>query len=163
MKNGRATAAIVHRILKSPTVKAVNHPGLLLRQRHTRMQISQQRCHLLLGKPPRKTRHLPFPHQHQPPHLGIRSRRTTRQLLPDHRPMNIRRRRFQSQVVLLMAMRTPHRIQVLTLDLLRGKRRPATASGKQKGQPSRKQHCRPNSPTLSLNFPPNPLLTYQLS
>jgi hypothetical protein len=71
--------------------------------------------------------------------------------------MNIRRSRLQRQIILLMTMRAPHRIQVLPLNLLVRERRPRVASSEEKGQPNRQQDCRANC----LTYTPSSLMISQ--
>jgi hypothetical protein len=134
------------------------HPSM--RQPHIRMQISEQRRHLLLGKPPRKTRHFALAHKDQSPHLGIRSRSATRQFFPAHCAVNIRRRRLQRQVVVLMAMRASHCVKMLPFGLLRRKLRlsPASAQNGSKAEDNRQQALFP-PPYTGLPHSAEPLKT----
>ncbi|WP_263332236.1 hypothetical protein [Acidicapsa dinghuensis] len=117
--------------------------ALLLRQRHIRPQISNQRPHLLLSKSPGKARHLPFSRQHGLCHTLIRRNRPARHFPLAHHSLQLRRRRFQPQIIILMTMRASHHIEMLPFRLLRREFRlsAATHRNKYKGSKDRESCC----------------------
>ena len=118
------------------------------------MQIGQQRGHLLLCKPAGKARHLALAHQNQPAYLSICSGCAAGQFRLAHRSMNIRRRRFQSEIVVFMTMRAANGVEMLPLRLLWREFLPAMTAYEDKSQcwwQHCHQHCSaPSSSSLLL-------------
>ncbi len=84
------------------------------------MQIRQQIDHLFIAESPCKARHHSFAGKDHPAHFRICCRCATRQRGPFEHAMQIRRHFLQRKIIVLMAMRAPRRIEVLTFSLLRG-------------------------------------------
>src|SRR4051812_32746653 len=85
------------------------------------MQVREKIAHLLLGKSSPKRRHQAFARQHDAAHFRIGGRNSAWQLSALENPMQVRRNFLEIEVVLLVAMRTSARVQMLALRLLRRK------------------------------------------
>ena len=82
------------------------------------MKVSQQRGHLLLGESSREPRHQSPAGKNILPYRGIRRWNAAGQCLAFKEPMQIWRNFLQRQIVLLVAMRAAHLVEVLAFRLL---------------------------------------------
>lgn len=82
-------------------------------------QVGDQCIHLLIGESPRKARHHALACEHHAPHLGVSCRSAAGQRSPFEDAMQVGWNLFESQIIVLMAVRTADGIQMLAVRLLR--------------------------------------------
>jgi hypothetical protein len=118
------------------------------------MQIREQIAHLLLRESSRKRRHHALTRKHHAAHFRIVRRNPARQCSTLENPMQVRRNFLEIQVVLLVAMRAPARVQMFALCLLVRKLRCGMAPQKQKCRcHSGRKHRSPASAANSESIP----------
>jgi hypothetical protein len=124
--------------------------------RHVRVQVGEQRVHLLFCESAGEAGHLAFALEDQPPHLGICCQSAAGKMRFRHRSVNVWRRWLQGQIVIFVTMGASDRVQVLAFSLLRVEFGLIVAAGKEWGQSEWQQHCcrhrlAPSSSSLSLD------------
>lgn len=93
------------------------------------VQISQERAHLLVVKASGKRRHHSLPGEDDPLHCIVGCGCSTGQRRSRKDAVQIGRNFFQGEIVVLVAMRAPHRVEMLPCRLLGGERRCLVTAG----------------------------------
>lgn len=84
------------------------------------MQISEKSSHLIVCESPGKGRHHSLACQNNFPNFFVRNWCSTRKRRMCKYPMQIRRNFLEAEIVVLVAMRAAHGIEMLPFRLLRG-------------------------------------------
>lgn len=120
-----------------------------MKSAQSRVQICDQRGHLLLREAAAEAGHHALSCQYIVPHGRIAGSRAAGQGFVVEDAMQIRRNLLQSQIVVLMAMGAARLIQMLAHGLLRGQRRSGMAAGKARRH-SQADNCRAHCDQASL-------------
>lgn len=96
------------------------------------MKIGEQFRHLLLGKATGKTWHHSLASEHHAAHFGIGCRSPARQRGPFEDSMQVGWNLLESQIVVIVAVRTPDGVEMLAIGLLYSEGR---------GRPASRQQC----------------------
>ena len=95
------------------------------------MKIGEQFRHLLLGKATGKTWHHSLASEHHAAHFGIGCRSPARQRGPFEDSMQVGWNLLESQIVVIVAVRTPDGVEMLAIGLLYSEGRGRLASRQQ--------------------------------